>query len=329
MNLEFVILEDDDCLTIEDYLNAIEKNHAIVVKMNDEIKSLKDTSVSILKKNSNNDSSEKNTSKNFNLDDDDDEYSLDDTINFYLSLLDSISDSDFKTGMISYALPPKMSYNYEIVIARICAEYLRQIKEIEELIFTEKDALTGDDLNQFKNEIIALNNRINTIKEEKKLTSDESEKVHNNLIFVPTTSGNIRVFSDLESIPSEYYEGFTELFQSIIDGSFKNVKRFVNNDKFNGMYEVKDFKIRVVFDRIGKNDYAIITAFVKKTNIDKSYLTKLEISAKSYLSFKDYLKSNLNDQEFIDKNNDYKDELFKILSKNKGKVKEKKDDLNG
>lgn len=328
MNLEFVILEDSDCFTIDDYLNAIEKNHAIAVRMKDEIKSLKDSSFSISKMNSNNDSSEKITSEYFNLDNDD-EYSLDDTVNFYLSLLDSISDCDFKAGMISYALPSKMSYNYEIVIARICAEYLRQIKEIEELIFTEKESLTGDDLNQFKNEIIALNNRINTIKEEKNLTSDESEKVHNNLIFVPTTSGNIRVFSDLESIPSEYYEGFNGLFESIIDGSFKNVKRFVNNDKFNGMYEVKDFKIRVVFDRIGKNDYAIITAFVKKTNVDKSYLTKLEISAKNYLSFKDYLKSSLSDQQFIDKNNDYKDELFKILSKSKGKAKEKKDDLNG
>ena len=86
--------------------------------------------------------------------------------------------------------------------------------------------------------------------------------------------GNIRVIDEIEKISKsspEFCSEFLELFQSIQDGSFKRVKRFLNNNKLVGISEVRGFKPRVVFDRIGKNDYAIITAFLKKCDNDRGY----------------------------------------------------------
>lgn len=326
MKLNFTIIEDDKNLSVEDYINAISNNHAVAISMQKEIVPIimnSKESYTLIEEERNTTIKEDSIIKEENN-------FFDDTVEFYMSILESISDENFLNGDIDYALPSKNDINFDNIISRICCEYLKQIKEIEELLFEEESALTAADLNDFKEEIKILNRKIEIIKEEQE-EKNEDNIIKNNLIFVPTSSGNTKVIEDLSSVSEEYYDGFKGLFQSIIDGTFKNVKRFVNNDKYSGLCEVRDFKIRVLFSRIGKNDYAVISAFVKKTDVDKAYTTKVELSYKNFLNYKDYLTSQLNDPEFEDNNQKAHDELFNLLdtSNRNNKIKEKVDDTNG
>ena len=115
------------------------------------------------------------------------------------------------------------------------------------------------------------------------------------------------------------------MFDSIKDGSFKNVKRFSNtNNKNAGVSEVRDYKIRVVFDRISSHDYAIITAFIKKSDNDAGYLKSLISKVKNYDNIRAILKNNLNNPEFMNLQKEYENELYNILnqtSKSKQHVK--------
>lgn len=326
MKLNFTIIEDDKNLSVEDYINAISNNHAVAISMQKEIVPIimnSKESYTLIEE-------EKNTTiKEDSIIKEENNF-FDDTVEFYMSILESISDENFLNGDIDYALPSKNDINFDNIISRICCEYLKQIKEIEELLFEEESTLTAADLNEFKEEIKILNRKIEIIKEEQE-EKNEDNIIKNNLIFVPTSSGNTKVIEDLSSVSEEYYDGFKGLFQSIIDGTFKNVKRFVNNDKYSGLCEVRDFKIRVLFSRIGKNDYAVISAFVKKTDVDKAYTTKVELSYKNFLNYKDYLTSQLNDPEFEDNNQKAHEELFNLLDtpNRNNKIKEKVDDTNG
>ncbi len=327
MALEFTVLEENNNLKPEDYIKAIESNHAIALSMQKEI-------VPIIMKSKPSIVEEKKDVDTITVDEtesDDEITFFDDSVEYYMSMLDSISDEEFLKGDIEFALPSKNNVNYDNIITRICCEYLKQIKEIEELLFEEQATLSASDLYEFKEEVNILNKKIETVKREQEEQLKEDKVVKNNLVFVPTISGNIKVIEELSSINEDYYERFNGLFESIIDGTFKNVKRFVSNDKFTGLCEVRDFKTRVLFARIGKKDYAIISAFVKKTNVDKAYTTRVELSYKNYQNYKDSLIALKDEPTFIQENICYQTELFSMLGNNtkKNKVKEKVDDTNG
>ena len=88
------------------------------------------------------------------------------------------------------------------------------------------------------------------------------------------------------------------------------------NNKLVGISEVRGFKPRVVFDRIGKNDYAIITAFLKKCDNDKGYKESLELKIQKYMSQRDNMIKNLNNSEYRTLNEQYTNELFEKLGYN-------------
>ena len=145
----------------------------------------------------------------------------------------------------------------------------------------------------------------------------------NNLVFVPTLSGNIRALDDLEHIPSEYYSRFKDLFDSIVDGTFKNVKVFASNSPLYGITEVRGFKVRVVFTRLSSDTYAIITAFVKKSDKDKLYNESLNNIVREYRGLEASLKANLNNPEFMKENEKSVQQLWNILApKNEAARKE-------
>lgn len=327
MKLNYIILEDDKNISVEDYISAINDNHATALAMQKEI-------VPIIMKSKPSIVEEKKEIELINsveCETEDETNFFDDSVEYYMSMLESISDEEFLNGDIEFALPSKNNANYDNIINRICCEYLKQIKEIEELLFEEQTTLSKSDLCDFKEEVNILNKKIKAVKKEQEEQLNENNEVKNNLVFVPTSSGNIKVIEELSSINEEYYERFNGLFESIIDGTFKNVKRFVSNDKFTGLCEVRDFKTRVLFARIGKKDYAIISAFVKKTNVDKAYTTRVELSYKNFQNYKESLIALKDEPSFIQENICYQTELFSMLGNNtkKNKVKEKVDDTNG
>ena len=109
-------------------------------------------------------------------------------------------------------------------------------------------------------------------------------------------------------------EGFRGLINSIRDGSFKNVKRFhSSNNKTAYASEVKDYKIRVVFDRIGPHEYALITAFIKKSDNDIGYQRTLISKIRNYMNIKNSLIENLSNPSFLALQKQYEKELDTIF----------------
>lgn len=243
---------------------------------------------------------------------------IDETIDYYFEMIDGLDgeDNDKLIADINEALPSKNSQNHDQIFFNIQLRLLKNVKEIREFIEEEIDEINKDDLEDLKQELnlnIAKIQAINSIKN-KTANIDEVEDKRNNLIFVPTSGGNIRILDELSSIDGEYLEGFRGLINSIKDGSFKNVKRFhTTNSKTAYVSEVKDYKIRVVFDRIGPHEYALITAFIKKSDNDIGYLRTLSSKIRNYMNIKDSLTESLSNPSFLALQQQYEEKLDSIF----------------
>lgn len=236
-------------------------------------------------------------------------------VDYYFNFLDIINLSDNIKEEIRSILPSDKKTNYDNIIMCLKMGLLKNIKDIKDLLEEEKEALSKEDLEEFKAEINLNQKKIDIITEIEKDNTTTSEKsLKNNFFFVTTAGGNARVIDEINDMDVDYLESFKGLFESITDGTFKNVKRFNSNNKISGISEVKDFKTRVVFDRIGKYDYAIITAFTKKSNNDKGYLISLELKIKNYLNQKEKMISLLNNDDFRKENHLLEQELYNKLS---------------
>ena len=240
------------------------------------------------------------------------EDSFEEAIDFYL-LNYRLLREGFTDNEIRSLLPRKNHPDYVNILLRLSLESTKEINEIKELL---KEDISDDDRILCENLIIHEQRKIEYIKNRLFVSEDvslEEEEEKNNIVLVPTLGGNIRIIDDLEHIPSDYYDGFKELIDSIVDGTFKNVK-LLKNDNFMHIFEVKAFKIRVVFARINENTFALITAFIKKSDTDKLYRESLFSKIRDYYLVEDRLKSNLSSQEFQEANSSYVNYMWNILS---------------
>lgn len=241
-------------------------------------------------------------------------------ITFYLKNLNKLTKQTLKE-MFPKVLPEKSNYNFERIIYRLQLEVIKSISDIEEFIKNEdlaqEEIILLEEEKAFEKEkLLYLKNAL--------LPNEEKDlPLENTLIFVPTIGGNIRVINELEKIPFEYYPAFLELFLSIKNGTFKNAKRFQNNNNINGILEVKGFQVRIIFERLTKNTYAIISAFIKKTTIDNGYRLSMDQKVSDYFALKDSIKSLIANSDYIEQNKKYEEEVFNILASYKEKVKVK------
>lgn len=304
---KFLTLEDGN---IEE---VIKKNLIIASKMRNEIKKLSEISL--------NDEEETEILKDIPalekeiFIDDEEEYSYYyEDIKEYLNKSDEIIEED-----IYDMLPSLDNKNYMNIIMRIKKELKEELKayelfkKIEDSSFIEVVLLEQDKIKK----IISY---INSHRTREININKTHEKIKNNVIFMKTLYGSICALNDLSSIDLEYYDSFKELIESIENGTFKNVKRFSNADNIlKGISEVKNFKTRVVFDRINKNTYIIIYAFVKKSNSDMGYVKQLHNRVDFYKANEKNIKASVN-LEYINEHNKIFEDL-KTSLEDKTKVK--------
>ena len=232
------------------------------------------------------------------------DFEMDEYINLYNNL-----DSDFTMDDLLSILPDISNNRYNEIILRLKAESLREIHELYELCSLE------DNKDEYLKAIRFHTNKMLLLDECNKSYNNPKEERKNKIILVPTTGGNIRLIEELSHIPFEYYPDFLELVDSIVNGTFKNFKRFTGaNNKLKSLSEVKGFQVRVVFSRIGVDSYALISAFVKKSDIDKAYVETLIKKVGDYYNIKESLINNLNNEEFIEENNKNVSELYNLLN---------------
>ena len=247
-----------------------------------------------------------------------------DEINYYLSLVNKIdfNEKENLNERIMMSLPSIKNGNFQTIIYGINAEILKNINEIKRFIEEEKESFTKEDLQEFRNDILEnqrkimlINQAINcSLNYENKTIKEETP---NKIVFLNTTSGNVYALKDIKSIDKEYFERFNGLFNSIEDGTFKNIKYLdSNNPNVAGVTEVRDFKTRIVFDRINSKTYAIIAVFIKKSDNDTGYLDFLERRVATYREQKESIISKI-------KNIDYMLEQQEILKQIYEKIRPK------
>ena len=249
---------------------------------------------------------------------------------YYMSELSSLTAGSSKEE-IREVLPDKDDYDYEKVLLRLMAELVRENNEMT--IFSDEEGVSLEEKKFLASEIEENLRRKDILKElvtEKE--KEEENEVHeeNKLVFMPTQSGNPCVISELKHIDSAYYESFASLFESIITGKFKNLRKFSPNSAVAGLFEVKDFAIRIILSILGPREYCVISAFTKKTDSNKDYQEQINLRASNFRKLEASLKENIKNEEFMQIQATYQEELFNMLGREskKGIQKEKKDDLN-
>lgn len=250
-------------------------------------------------------------------------------VDYYLSDLRALPVDEIEEG-INEVIPSRKNDHYKEIMMRMGAEMVRDIKEIDEIIISDKDKMSEAEIRGYEDEKAIAKKKLELLSKRIKRKEDivdseeDEEKIDNKLLFVTTESGNPRVLSDLKCIPHDYYEGFIELFNSIKDGSFKNVKRFLEIDALKGASEVKDFKIRVAFIRLRKDRYAILSAFMKKSDNDLGYREPLKHKMKDFKArVKDRMKELMDDPDYLEANKLIEEEVFRILGDENTKAVQK------
>lgn len=133
----------------------------------------------------------------------------------------------------------------------------------------------------------------------------------NQLFFLESKVGNVVALESLtKNIPLEYYDGFKTLFDSILNGSFKGFKKLRN-----GLYEVKDFKIRVLFGILEKGKYLILDAFMKKEDTSEYYKSLINNRLAQYIRTKSYYLEQIQDEDVVAKHKQYLEMVFSLFDK--------------
>jgi len=238
---------------------------------------------------------------------------------YYTNLMEDLKEAkteEEKRIIIEDNLPTVNNKNYTNIVNRIKLELLKEIYELEELkkLETERDYIQEIETEKAEIELLLkLIQEIQSTKVESEMST--SRPLKNTLIFLQSHTGSTYAENDLYSISEEYYDSFKELILSIENGTFKNVKRFArNNNILKGICEVKDFKTRVIFDRIDISTYVIIDIFVKKSDCDNGYLTSLNSRVDYYKKNKSTVIEQIKDVKYLSFQQSIRDNLINGLS---------------
>lgn len=311
--MEFIIL-DLDTATEEQLKAAVECNYRTFRLMSSKIETLKKANEQALKK------AQQKKEETFHqeapveevVDDIDAEF--EEEVAFFVSDVKKLPEEAIEENIES-VLPSRKHYEYERLLKRIIAELFKDYNEIEEYMLTE--SMEPEEQEELLHDQTIFLRKIKAISKQLTLTIEEITQtpvIENELIFVPTSGGNIRIFDELDHIPSNYYKKFESLFASIKDGTFKGVKKMQGS--LEGLAEVRDIPSgsRVTFMRLDKNRYAVISAFVKKSDNNSGYQKMVENHYQSYRQQETALKANLDNPEFLELHKQYELELFRKLS---------------
>lgn len=251
------------------------------------------------------------------------ESGFEEEIKKYLELLELLDPTDDVTKEVLGVLPQEDSYDKKSLVKRLYIEYYRKIMKTEELILAEKKMGTGDDeLLSFYEDIKRYEQIQNALKQSINL-DPEIEKADipkNKLLFLTTNGGRIRVFENIDSIDPKCYPALSELFNSIIEGTFRERKSLAGgNNKFSGILEVRnlEYMLRVFYRPVSDNYYAILGAIIKKTNKSSHYRTGIRSMINNYNQQKELLEEGLKDPEFCRQHEMYTQALFTKLGSSK------------
>lgn len=225
-------------------------------------------------------------------------------------------------------LPDRDNIESENIINSILVNLYKE--KVETINFIRENEADMDEISSlFEDELDLLDSIMESLidyKNNTEINSFVSPTIDttNRIIFMKNSSNEPMIFQNIKGY-EEYYDSFLELLESIVDGTFKNMRVFVNNNKLTNMIEVKDFKTRIQFTRLKDNIFVIISAFIKKCDTDLRHRNFISNCSQNYQSQKNELLNNIEDEDYMNKEAEFLEELRNTL---KGKKKVKKHEVN-
>ena len=234
-------------------------------------------------------------------------------ISYYKKQIDNCND----LSEIESLLPKRNVENFSELINYILLSLLQEETEFRQMLYESSKILEEDfEILEYINGIKRKFEIVKNYRDFNPKTSEVTEITKNSLIFLTTKYGNVCALSDIKNINFEYYEGLLKLLESIIDGTFKNVKSFNIQRTGTLISEVKGFQQRICFTKLENDVYAILNIFVKKSDNDLSYRNNLIVRDSLYRSKLEGIRSQLNSlnrQSFLDDNNLITEEIIRVL----------------
>ena len=247
------------------------------------------------------------------------ESGFEEEIRKYLELLELIDKEDDIEKEVLGLLPQEDDYDKERLVKRLYIEYCKKIREATNFIQTEmENGADEEELVPFYEEIRKYEEIKSSLRKSTYLDQEieEEDIAKNNLLFLTTDSGRIRTFEAIDDIDSRCYPALSELFASIIDGTFKSGKAFTDNDKVGGILEVRnlEYQLRVIYAPIAPKYYAVLGVMIKKTDANSRYKQLLISMVNNLNSQKKSLEKGLEDPEFCRQQEEYTKMLFEKLN---------------
>ena len=218
-------------------------------------------------------------------------------------------------------LPSREDDNFIPILLRLKAESLKEIKVLFEFYYQD-ESLSIEEKASILELVRCEEKKIEDLEhymdyEEEK---EDSNFLENKIILMPTQSGKIRILEDLDHITSEFYPEIFDLIRSIENGTFKRIRKFnlKSNPVLGGVCEVRGSWARVLFQRIDCNTYVLISAFIKKAHNTTMYRDIVRVRSGEFRAVLPILKNGLSDPEFMEMNDLYVEELYRIIGDNLG-----------
>lgn len=127
----------------------------------------------------------------------------------------------------------------------------------------------------------------------------KNEVSYNKIIYTKTDLNNVNFLSDLDKIPSDFYENVGNAFNSILDGSFKNMKRLGKSDEgfACALFQVRDSDIRIFYSTFDFDVYIVGGVIVKKVSTSRDYSTYVRKISRDIKACKESLSGKKYDLE--------------------------------
>lgn len=223
-----------------------------------------------------------------------------------------IKETDDANEIISI-LPERDNPDFDSILSSILINLYKEKVEIINFMNEQENRKEVESI--FETELEQIDFKMETILDYKDFVEDIElpKETNNKIVFMKNSSFEPVIFQNLKGY-EEYYDSFLDLLNSIIDGSFKRMKAFTNNNKINNIYEVKNFKTRILFSRLKDNVYVVIAAFVKKCDIELRINNFIKNCSYQFGLQKEMLLASLADEESRIQEEKYLADLKLMLS---------------
>ena len=184
---------------------------------------------------------------------------------FYESILLLQDEQD-----ILESLPSPEYQSFFSLMEGLISKLVEECREFQSL-GDDSDIL--DEVESLKKKINICRSRLEIVKKQIAIDNIESQATcsKRHLIFAQTTFGSTFLQKDLKDIPKEYYDKVLATLETLESGDFNSntekVRQLTNNKKLFGLYEIKEFKIRLVYRVLdGDMVYVMQTRMKKDDN---------------------------------------------------------------